>query len=333
MTRSRYLLWIACWWAAYMVVDVQCARGDSRCVVTQQHSFWTQSARFDFGLSQARITLPNSMAAPGLIDVFLEVAGDDMAAVAELTLVAGAQTVQVAPGVRLRIDVKPHERLVFQVFAKPGRELCEWRPSFLAWRSRPVTIPSGPGHLNEVESWDFRNTGEPIMLRVRGSELGPYMIDGQIAAVLARSPFWVILRDPNPSAGERTVAAGSESVRLRFVDVEVSFGKGAATQHANLIVRIRGVLFRGRRLWPLGHVQGASFPWLIMSNFRRDVVELRCGRPVSDARDKDSEEMVSMDVRGGAVHGNIITVTCAVRIRGAGKPEVGVLLHEDPPRH
>jgi hypothetical protein len=86
----------------------------------------------------------------------------------------------------------------------------------------------------------FRTAGDPILLQVGGNlarESGEFSIDGVPMTVLARNACQVVLLDPHPAAGLRTVESRGYSISLPFIVLRLDVDAARATLKITVLGR------------------------------------------------------------------------------------------------
>ena len=166
--------------------------------------------------------------------------------------------------------------------------------------------------------WFFTNTGSPICLQVGGklaTGSGVFRIDGLPAVVLARTSWAVILRDPRPMAGLRTVESQGYSITIPFIDVQLKLRKPSSSGHNALDIRVYG----GDLL---------VFPVVLaVYNFNRQTVNLRCGKSYRDGRDLDEIRWIHL----AREKTGVFTATCKVHFRQEGHVNLDAKVYQHPP--
>ena len=137
------------------------------------------------------------------------------------------------------------------------------------------------------------------------------------APVLARTPSLVILRDPQPATGLRTVGAPKGyGVTLRFVDVEWQLPQPG-----------RDVL--GVKVVGLHDMDRPAK--LVLVNYNRNALTLRCGKDETDSGAyMGLDELRSIPITPDKVRDGEFAETCRVRLSGQGRVDIGAFISELP---
>jgi hypothetical protein len=266
------------------------------CSVQEERGMLTVSGRFSVGSTVITLTMPASVAQDPLT-LFAEVSGNS---VAPLFLESGSQRIAVEDGGALHLQPMAGERLSFRLTDGEGVSLCIWQPGIKVWlRSGP---PFGPGFrkfrfLSQYSALGnsegaFVNVGNPVLLQVSSDlveKSSLFRIDGQLAAVLAKSSWQVILRDPHPATGLRTVASRGFQITLPFIQVQMDLPAPSDRKDNQIKARVLGsdVVRQPRSgdLWPVAH--------LVLSNFSRQNIKLLCGKSYrEDNPDFDESRLI-----------------------------------------
>jgi hypothetical protein len=187
------------------------------------------TGRFLFQGAVASLTLPHGLFFSDLAVVYMQVSGS---VPKEVRLDSGGEVVEIKDGAALHLFPRRSprlvfgKRLIFAVIDEGGRHLCEWATNIeTAKRDAPFVregfepaTPTRQTGLFKMQS--FYNAGDPIFLRVGGtlaSEDAEFSIDGRSTTVLARNAFQLILSDPHPAAGMRTIESRGRSITLPFI--------------------------------------------------------------------------------------------------------------------
>jgi hypothetical protein len=314
---------------------VEGAAAQTACVIQEERRWRTLTAHFSVGSLKATITLPTAIVSPESLTAFLEVSRDSSGppeSAGEVFMEAEGQRVPVRNGAAFHLTCRAGERLRFTLSAADGQTLCSWQPSL---RRRQGRQPEHAASFSRVDSWFFRKTGEPIALWVGVDESRQFTIDGAPAMVLARTPWEVILRDPQPAVGQRTVASDGNTIALRFIDIETSFSAPSSDGRATLAVRVPSFELWGRWFWPpFWKVEESTTPIMWLFNFKPDVVQLICGqKPASGRLDLDNDEVRQIRITGHEVRGGGFDFTCPIRYRKQAEPGIEVVFFEPSPIH
>ena len=151
--------------------------------------------------------------------------------------------------------------------------------------------------------------------------------------ILARTSMEVILRDPRPTAGRRTVESKDEKIELRFMDVDMRISKPASNGRATLTMRVPELDLATHRLWPINPPWPASdfsLPILFLINFNRHAVNLQCGRSFGSPL-MEAEEFKSVRITGDNMRDGAFVFTCPVRFRKPAPANIDIEILEAPP--
>ena len=314
----------------FALVPLRPTFGQPHCTFDEERTRRTQTGHFSIGSLTASLTLPTVVLQSAPPTVFLEVHDDDASELRqELFVEFSGEKVRLENGAALHLTHRAGERLQFTLITEDGQPLCSWQPRFLTgWRQgRPR---QGPEAFSPVEAWFFRKTGDPITLWVGGGDSRQFTIDGQPAMVLSYTPWEVILRDPRPMAGLRTVVSNGYDIELRFVDIEVQFSKPSANGSATLTVRVPHLDLLGRpRCFP-PYTSESTCPLMWLFNFSGDTVKIRCGKTASPSGE-DADESRLIRVTGDKIRDGALVVSCPVRFRKPEPAKIYVTLFEGPP--
>lgn len=276
------------------------------CRVQSDLTWSTSSGKFTFDATIVTVTIPRFLERSQPLTVSLEVAGPPQAGIFIESL---GKRVAVTDGAVLALQPQHGVRIDFSLVNSDGSELCKWNPLTDAPRGNPRG-PSG------IPPYYFR-VGDPLALRVP-EDAEEFRIGGVLAKVLARSPALVILRDPQPAIGSRTVSAKSYSTQLRFITIDKQLTKGRSQGRYVFGVRIRG-------LDKLG-----DHPGLGLINFTPDVAQLQCGIP-GRHRDPDFEQGVLIPFHASDVHKGEFAAGCAVQVKKAGGIRIDAVVFDYHP--
>lgn len=312
--------------AALALMWCVAARAQTSCTVREERHWESQSGHFSVGTVHATVTLPTQIVTSHFPTVFLEVAGGDPA---ELFMEGGGVRVPLRHGAAMRLAPKAAERILFTLADGDGRVLCTWPPSFRhVGRQGLQRAPVFSG----VSAWFFRNVGDPIMLSIGTDESREFRIGGIPAMVLSWTPWEVILRDPEPTVGSRTVNSQDAQITLRFIDVRVEISKPSPRGKATLTVTVPKLDLWGTRLWPLHPADNSTQPAFFIFNFHPEVLTLRCGyHHRVDDLDRDEGRLVR--ITEDHVHNGRFTYACPVTMHQQGKVEIDTSFEESRPRH
>jgi hypothetical protein len=188
------------------------AFGQPHCTVQEERHWRTLTAHFSIGSVTANVTLPTIVFRSNPPTVFLEVSGDGTSG---FRMETGGVNVPLRNGAALRPAPKVGERILFTLTSGNGQPLCTWQPLFpRGWRSGKA--PQRTDAFSRVDAGFLRKLGDPIALWVAAGDAREFAIEGLPAMVLARGASEVILRDPRPRAGRRSVASKGLRDRTPF---------------------------------------------------------------------------------------------------------------------
>jgi hypothetical protein len=252
------------------------ASGQPGCTVQETQRIYTVTGRFSFGSSRLALTLPHVLYRADPSVVYMQLSGSDFPR--GLSLESGGEKVRIEDGAALHLSPQRNVRLSFSVMGKDGRALCAWATNVATAAGSPPFVREGfrsRRHPDRTHD-DFRNAGDPIFLAVGGrlaSESGEFFVDGLPATVLARNACQVILQDPRPVPGMRTIESRGFSVTLPFVVVELKLAGAGSAGRATLEIRVLGRDRIAMRTLPVAR--------LALFNFDPDKLKVLCGRPVN----------------------------------------------------
>jgi hypothetical protein len=239
------------------------------------------------------------------LTIYLEVAN----AQPDLLFQSGSQKIPVRDGASFSLDPEIDERPTFGITDRETKSLCSWQPSERVWAYDPpvITPPAQRLHrlMREALPWFFI-AGDPLVLPVRSKNPRDFAIDGEPARVLARTTRHVILRDPKPSAGFRTVKAQRYETIVAMLEVQKQLSGGG------LQVKVTG---------PEVLTGGAA---ITIFNFNHAAAELRCGAAIHH---HDWPEAARLSLAGDDK--SVFTGTCPVKIRAEGEPQFDVVIQEE----
>lgn len=140
-----------------------------------------------------------------------------------LKLQVGGESSPIENGAVLHVRLKPLERLVFSVM-RNGEVECTWAPHIRAG-DPPTKRRIAAGHVSGFQRNEIalRPVGDPVELVLfHNVEEVPreVKIGGLPATVLAETSVYLILRDPWPATGTRTVVTRGESSLLHFAEIQ-----------------------------------------------------------------------------------------------------------------
>jgi hypothetical protein len=156
----------------------------------------------------------------------------------------------------------------------------------------------------------FRNAGDPILLRVGGKlarEGTEFKIDGLPMPILARTSWQVILRDPNPQPGFRTITSQRYSAEIPFISLQFILQATSSPRRGTLDIKVSG-----RK-----DVNLAALPdhklWLY--NYSPERLALQCGK---EFRPDDQERIDIRLVNLARNNAGDFVASCKVQIRQPG---------------
>jgi hypothetical protein len=269
--------------------------GQSRCSVDERLQAATVTGRFSAGPVSVSLTLPRFARRSAPLVLFLETSGPAGEGQEQLFLRVGGQSVAVRDGVPVHVVYRANERLVFTLATRDGRDLCSWEPTIL-FAKKKYPDPRGLAEINERI---FPVTGDPVYL-LFGHEFSDgnraVRIGGVPAPVLAETPYEMIVRDPLPLAGIRTVESEGVIETLRFIDLNMRLqpvSRGRDILH----VHVSGMVLR--------HNGG-----LYMFSFSPMPPKVACGKAHSFG---DRANAVSVGLRPGALRNGEFEVACEIK--------------------
>ena len=232
--------------------------------------------------------------------LFVEVSGlDGSGGQRELPLSSTRESVPLRDGAALHVVHQPGERLIFSLANLNGKKLCSWEPSVIFTNKRARDF-----HGFALTDTIFRNTEEPVWLSF-GHEfsdgLRKFSIDGLPARVLMESPYFVILRDPNPIPGVRTLETEGQTATLRFVTVDPRMR--ASPDGDNVEIDLRGLPLR--RGWRAA---------VILINLNPRAATFKRARPVHSTEVGESTYLWIPRGTDGSV-----TLNCRIQARQPGR--------------
>ena len=276
---------------------------------------WT--ARFSAGAAAVTVTLPWQLFRRDVVTVFPEVSGD---LPQRLFLETGGEKVAVENGAALHIFPKVGERVILSLATADGRPLCTWQPPVRVAAHGPPQVEEG---FRQFAHELFRNAGEPIRLEVGGKLAGgsaPFRIDGLPAAVIARTGWEVVLRDPLPATGLRTVESQGYSITLPFVEVQLQLPKPSRNGRGTLGIKVLG--------YDLVKTPG-FLPEVFLINNSERTMSVNCGKSYRSDPEWPDGRFISLarQTDGEA------TALCKVRFHGDGQVSLEARVTERHPIH
>lgn len=297
------------------------AVGQQPCSVQETQRFATVTGRFLISSSSVSLTLPYVLYRSNPSLVYMQVSGSDLPN--GLLLESGGERVRIEDGAALRLSPERNKRLTFAVVDRSGQHLCEWVTKVGTSKSNPPAIPEGFSSRAAMsvrsrgfKLQGFQTAGDPILLQVGGNlarESGEFSIDGAPMTVLARNACQVVLLDPHPAAGLRTIESRGYSISLPFVFLRLDFNAARATLKITVL---------GRDRIPLPELSSHR---VSLYNYSPAGLELSCSGPLGHG----DPTMVSL-ARTGAE----LSASCRVRILKPGPINIDGLFTEfsGPPR-
>jgi len=289
------------------------------CIVEQEQKLQSVTGRFSFGTSSVALTLPYTLFRVDPSIVYMQVLG---APPNGASIDSGGQKVKIADGAALPLVPQRNKRLTFSVTDTNGRMLCEWVTNVATAKVDQPFVGEG------FDPWDglspllknhyrrFRNAGDPIVLHVGGrlaKDGAQFTVDDIPATVLSRNGGQVIVTDPHPAAGIRTIESRGSSIRMPFVllRVEVLSSKKSANA-ATLEISILG-----RERVDLPEPQHR---YLSLSNLAPGRFEIACGRNYKFRVDPGPVHLDQRDDK--------LTASCRLKMAKPGPVSVDALLVE-----
>lgn len=268
----------------------------------------------------------------GFDDLFLEVAGEVPSG---LFMETARERVPLLDGEALHFMPSRGERSV-RLMNAAGEALCSWMPRFRFMDGGPIGRNRG---FIESNFWVFHNLGEPILLGFGASVAAThadFTIEGIPARVLARQQDAVVLRDPKPSVGRRTVESAGERGPLRFIQLDLEFSKRPPKGNAVLRVRVPKLkLLTPQVLSRVGRTVFYKAPMVMLFNETRDIVELRCEYepPSGDyfLVDLDLGQTRDIVIRPKMIRDGVFTAECPVQFRKEGPVRISAAVVEIVP--
>jgi hypothetical protein len=315
-----------------LIALTHCAIAEPNCAVSEERGLWTITGRFSVGSGAVSLTLPWSLYAEGAV-LFQEVAAGVPASA--LFLDTGEDRAPVEDGGAISVKPKQGGRIVITLRDEAGQPLCMWTPSVRQLKGSAPVSPDGFLKGNFLSRYSaegnseslFRNTGEPILLGVGGKLAaghGIYRIDDLPATILARTSHQVVLRDPQPKTGLRTVESQGYAITIPFVEVRMSLPSPAEARSGTIQIEVLGadaVRQPGNdAVWPR--------PSLLLINSSQDRIQLLCGRSFQEDADHDDARDVALTREpGGGMKG-----ACKFKYTAAGPVELRGLVVLFPSR-
>lgn len=278
-----------------------------QCTVQEHNAAWSVVGHFAAGGVRITLAIPRSLVRRNYsFIVFPEVTGlDGSDAHPQLTLSSPTESVPLRDGVALHVVHQPGQRLIFSLATIDGKKLCSWEPYVLFRKNRGRNIH---GFAALITDGICRTTGEPVWIAFGDESPNgrrKFSIGGLPARMLMESSTFVILRDPDPMPGSRTVATEGETATLRFVNIKMDMQP--TSDGANLEIHVRGI--PNEIDWrPFTRVD----PLLILTNLNSSAARLNCGW----GRRFHSERG---EATGHSLQGESETLTCHIVARHSGR--------------
>ena len=315
--------------AAAFLTPVFC---QPHCTIQEERRWRTLAAHFSLGPVTASVTLPAIVFRSDPPIVFLEVTGEGASG---FRMGTGGVTVPLEDGAALHPSPKAGERVIFTLSTADGQTLCSWQPAFWrGWSTGPP--PQRPEAFSRVDAGFLRKVGDPIALWVAAADGREFAIAGVPAMVLARGGSEVILRDPRPMAGRRTVESKGYQIELRFIEVEMRFSKPSSNGRATLTVRVPKIDLWGGHLFALHpwEMEGSTLADLTLANYSGDTVSLLCkGVHGSNLLGTDADDYRQLRITRNKIRDGDFQDTCSVRFKKPGAVDIDLLFYETPPYH
>jgi len=253
------------------------------CSVAQEVKLATVTGRFSFGRSTLALTLPYTLYRSDPSVVSMQVSGDDFPK--ELLLESNGEKAPIRDGAGLHLSPKRNKRLTFSITSTDGKSLCEWAASVGTSKFDPPVIPEGFGPRSDLsfqrtiprvttKMQGFRNAGDPILLQVGGelaSETARFSMDGFPARVLARNAGQVILEDPHPAAGMRTIKSRGYAISIPVIVLEMKLLNSTSPGPTSIEVNVLGRDRIDLPALPTRH--------LSLTNFDPSALQVLCDKP------------------------------------------------------
>jgi hypothetical protein len=294
------------------------AFGQTACSVEEKQRVSTVTGRFSVGSSLVTVTIPNTLYPFEPTTAYLQTTGSLEGG---LRLESGASRVAIADGAPLRLTPQRNQRLSISLTGADGQPLCTWIPRVATAKRGPSDTVDGfapttfPSHARLTHT-GFLNCGDPILLGIGGrlaSESAEFTIDGHPMTVLARSSSQVVLHDPHPALGMRTIESRGDAVTIPMLDLQVRMREEDRGGRASLEITVTG---RDRISIPT-----LPRPRLLLYSFDPGQLKVRCGRPINYG----DPTAVPLENKGG-----LLVASCRVDVLKQGPLKVdGVFLEFD----
>jgi len=274
------------------------------CTVQTEERLASATTRFSVGPTTVAMTVPVGFRV-NFLTVYLEVNNPQP----DLFFQTGSQKVPAADGAAISLEPEIDARPAFTILNGQGQRLCSWQPNERVWAYDPPVVPTPAKRLTRlmrnVQPW-FYIAGDPVtVVPVRTKTARDFTIDDVPARVLARSTRFVILRDPNPSAGFRTVKSQGGEVILAMVQVRKELSGNAL------------------RITVTGPEVLTGSAAVTIFNMNRGAAELHCGSAIHHHDWPEAARLPMSDDDKG-----VYTGTCSLKSRGQGEPQFDLVVEE-----
>jgi hypothetical protein len=285
------------------------------------------TGQFSVGSVISKLTIPSSLTEDDYLTLFVEmpVSANDAQPVDGLFIESDGEKAPFRNGPVLRTVRKRGKRVSFSVVTHEGEGLCTWQPQIYVNPPHPSPASVDYVRLNAADRRLFRRLGQPIEWVTAGSgikETESFRIDGLPMTVLAVTPFEIILRDPAPALGWRTIQAAGYETTYRFVDVRLQVHTVSAAR-STLDVLVKG----------LENLKQTVN--LLLINYSRDMVSLNCGESKGHDlmnRGNDRDEIKVIGIKRGEIRNGVFECRCPLSVTRQGDPSIDALLVEERPK-
>jgi hypothetical protein len=255
--------------------------------------------------------------------IYMRVTGADQPQ--DLFLDSGGEKVPIRDGGALHLSPKRNQRLIFSVTGPDNKSLCEWVAQVGTSKRDPPPIPEGFAANSDLsrqfrgsKHQGFQNAGDPILLFVGGklaNESAQYSIDDLPATVLARNAGHVILEDPHPAAGMRTIESRGYSISVPFIALEMKLRNSTVPGPTSIEITLLG----------RDQIQLPALPFrrLILQNLDPGRLQLLCGR-------SSHEDYALMRMGGDEAR---LTASCRAKLLKPGPVDIDASLIESSVYH
>jgi len=298
------------------------ARAEDACSVREERFLRAITGHFSVGRFTADLTIAQYPRAEELLSVYVRRGANSPAIepAEELVISSEDNTVPFREGSVLHILPHAGKRLPSFEVSRRGTVLCSWRPGTDVSRIKAVFLPLD--RLRDIEQRMYRETGEPITLLIPGAGLSGedvFLIGGAAMPVLSFSPSMIVLRDPDPHVGLRTIASRDFEISLRFFEVALRLSNGRPK--TRLMVKIAGLDHPTRHLH------------LMLQNLDRGSTRLQCWKSGRNQWGRDAVEVRSLQLSPSDVHNGAVERACQVTIlqEGSALADIRVVLLELTP--